>query len=450
MSPIDIHDEPWLRDALGSLLVDEPPMPPVAVVDDVRRGAVAVAVVRRRRTVSIAVAAVLLAVAVPVGLVLRAAPTASVTPPATSPSPTTSQSPAPVTTFTPPTIDGALAGTGWQAVGQPQSLSSTPSWAYLIQPSDGSTAESANVILFAAQQSASGPCFAACTTVTCPGDRTTTIADGITAADGYEDTSVVAGDGMLVPKGSLIVDRTYGTGSLVEVVVTSPSTNARDAQTPVTATSVLTLDQVQRMLNIIADPFHPKVNPDAAGPSFVANAGWKDAVVASLPGTATALDGGGVTDDTSAVVNMRLVRDGVGTFVRVRLDTPSSGYTSPLASDPCGDAGETAGCTVLMPWETAVLEGKPVASSVIQVEHPASTGRQGYVGAYTTRTVVLVRGRTVLTILSDSRDVDATGWWVSSTAPALAIDELLPLARTMPLPYALQPAADSPLWTSKG
>ena len=91
MSPIDPHEEPWLRDALGSLLVHEPPMAPAAVVDDVRRGAHALAVVKRRRVVSLALAATVLAVAVPVGLVLRPATDAS-TPPAATHSPT----PAPI------------------------------------------------------------------------------------------------------------------------------------------------------------------------------------------------------------------------------------------------------------------------------------------------------------------------------------------------------------------
>jgi len=445
MSPFENHEEPWLRDALGSLLVDEPPMSPVAVVDDVRRGAVAAAVVKRRRTVSLAVAATILAVAVPVGLVLRAAPNASVTPPASS------QSPTPGTTFTPPSLDAALVNTGWQVVGQAQSLNSSPSWAYLLEPSDGSAVESANVMVFAAQQTGPGPYLASCTNVTCPGDRSVTIADGVTATSGYRETSTVAGEGLIVPKGSLIVDKEYGTGTLVEVVVTSPWNNARDVRTPVTATSVLTLEQTRAILQVVGDPFSPSASPSStSGVRFVPNADWPAAVAAALPGTATALDGAGVTSDgTSAVVNLRLERDGVGTFVRVRIDTPSQGYSSPLDADPCADTNGAATCTVLMPWETATVAGTPLASSVIGVTYPeGSGGSQTYSGAYSTRTVVLVRGQTVLTILSDSRDVDANGAWTSSTSPALAIDELLPLARALPLPYALQPAAEGPLWRS--
>ena len=104
MSPIDPHEEPWLRDALGSLLVHEPPMAPAAVVDDVRRGAQAVAAAKRRRTVSLALAATVLAVAVPVGLVLRSAPDAAA-PPATTQSPT--QSPIDASVWTP--SDGYVA-----------------------------------------------------------------------------------------------------------------------------------------------------------------------------------------------------------------------------------------------------------------------------------------------------------------------------------------------------
>jgi hypothetical protein len=444
MSPIDAHEEPWLRDALGSLLVDEPPMPSAAVVDDVRRGAVALTAVKRRRTASLAIAAVVLAVAVPVGLVLRAAPN-SATPPATSitsapevagvsqewldrispavtantagwvvdwPSSTvtgdvatgltldltllpasvtggaqpvvtlptppypqtarlrlellpagkspgaamsscpaatcprdlpdrkfptyldvvakagngtafpagtaildrsydagrfvelvslppvstgsgasdaaagavlpypfagavldaigepTSAAPTPVA-FTPPSLDAALVNTGWQVVGQPQPLNSSPSWAYLLQPSDGSTIESANVMIFAAQQTTPGPYLAACTKVTCPGATSVTIADGATATSGYRETSTVAGEGLIVPKGSLIVDKAYGTGTLVEVVVTPPWNNAGDTRTQATATSVLTFEQTRAIIQLLGDPFSPRAS---ASPTPTASA----------------------------------------------------------------------------------------------------------------------------------------------------------------------------------
>jgi hypothetical protein len=277
------------------------------------------------------------------------------------------------------------------------------------------------------------------------------IADGATATSGYEQTSTVVGDGLLIPSGSLVVDRVYGTGTVLEVVVTSPLSGAREPRAGLDVRSVLTFEETRRIVELIGDPFLPHASPTPSSSRFVANNDWQAAVVSALPGTATTLDGGGVSPETSsAIVNARLVRDGVGTFVRVRIDTPSEGYSSPLDADPCADQTPSA-CTVLMPWETATVDGKPVASSVIQVEHRSSpSGQKGYAGAYTTRSVVLVQGRTVLTILSDSRDVDAAGGWTSSSAPALAIDELLPIARGLPLPYRLQTAAESPLWTSKG
>lgn len=89
---IDTHEERWLREALDGLLADEPPMAPAAIVDDVRRGQVALAVVRRRRAATGVVAAVLVAVAVPVGVVLRATPDAAA-PPASSPSPAVAPAP---------------------------------------------------------------------------------------------------------------------------------------------------------------------------------------------------------------------------------------------------------------------------------------------------------------------------------------------------------------------
>jgi hypothetical protein len=444
MSPFENHDEPWLRDALGALLVDEPPMSPVAVVDDVRRGAVAVAVVKRRRTVTFAVAAALLAVAVPVGLVLRAAPNASVTPPATSKSPT------PVTTFTPPSLDAALVNTGWQAVGEPQPLNSSPSWAYLLQPSDGTTTESANVMVFAAQQTTPGPYLAACTKVTCPGGTSVTIADGATATSGYRETSTVAGEGLLVPRGSLIVDKAYGTGTLVEVVVTPPWNNARDVRTPVTATSILTLEQTRAIVALLGDPFSPSASPSStSGVHFVPNADWPAAVTAALPGTATALDGASVSPDgTVAVVNIDLVRDGVGTFVRVRLDSPTTGSFSPLENGPCYLTNLGADCRVTQPWTTTTVDGSTVETSVQEVSYPENSAGSRYAGSYSVRTLVQVQGQTMLTITSDSRDTDSSGQWASSTVPALSTEELVSLARTMPFPYAFQPAVQGALWGS--
>jgi hypothetical protein len=444
MSPFETHDEPWLRDALGSLLVDEPAMSPVAVVDDVRRGAVAVAVVKRRRTVTFAVAAALLAVAVPVGLVLRAAPNASQTPPASS------QSPTPVRTFTPPSLDAALVNTGWQVVGEPQSLSSTPSWGYLLQPSDGSAEKSASVIVFAAQQTGPGPYLAACTKVTCPGSTSVTIADGVTATSGWRETSTVAGDGLLVPKGSLIVDKAYDTGTLVEVVVTPPSTNVRDARTPVTATSVLTLEQIRAIVALVGDPFSPSASPSStSGVHFVPNADWPAAVTAALPGTATALDGASVSPDgTVAVVNVDLVRDGVGSYVRVRLDSPTAGSVSPLENSPCYLTNLGADCRVTQPWTTTTVDGATVETSVQEVSYPENSAGSRYAGSYSVRTLVQVQGQTMLTITSDSRDTDSSGQWASSTAPALSTAELVTLARTMPFPYAFQPAVQGALWGS--
>lgn len=65
------HDEPWLRDELDALLAGEPELR-ATVQDDVRRGERARAVRRRRATVTLTVAALVVAVGVPVGLTLRA------------------------------------------------------------------------------------------------------------------------------------------------------------------------------------------------------------------------------------------------------------------------------------------------------------------------------------------------------------------------------------------
>jgi hypothetical protein len=85
---IDIHEEPWLREALDGLVSGEPTMT-AALVDDVRRGETARTALRRRRLATVAVAAVLALVAVPAAFLLRAQPHAA-TPPASSTSATPS------------------------------------------------------------------------------------------------------------------------------------------------------------------------------------------------------------------------------------------------------------------------------------------------------------------------------------------------------------------------
>jgi hypothetical protein len=172
-------------------------------------------------------------------------------------------------------------------------------------------------------------------------------------------------------------------------------------------------------------------------------------VTAALPGTATALDGGGVSPDgTVAVVNMDLVRDGVGTFVRVRLDSPTTGSVSPLEDGPCFLTNLGADCRVTQPWTTTTVDGSTVETSVQEVSYPENFAGSRYAGAYSVRTLVQVQGQTMLTITSDSRETDSSGQWASSTAPALSTEELVNLARTMPLPYAFQPAVQGALWGS--
>lgn len=314
----------------------------------------------------------------------------------------------------------------------------------------GMSSPSANVIVFAGRGDGAGPYLASCTDVTCPGDRTMVIADGVTATSGYRETSAVAGDGLLVPKGSLIVDRAYGTGTLVEVVVTSPTNGARELHMSLDVKSVLTLEQTRAIVALVGDPFSPSASPSStSGVHFVPNADWPAAVTAALPGTATALDGASVSPDgTVAVVNMDLVRDGVGTFVRVRLDSPTTGSVSPLENGPCYLTSMGTECRVTQPWTTTTVDGATVETSVQEVSYPENTAGSRYAGAYSVRTLVQVQGQTMLTITSDSRDTDSSGQWASSTAPALSTEELVDLARTMPFPYAFQPAVQGALWGS--
>jgi hypothetical protein len=197
---------------------------------------------------------------------------------------------------------------------------------------------------------------------------------------------------------------------------------------------------------VIGDPLSPLASPSStSGVHFVRNADWPAAVTAALPGTATALDGASVSPDgTVAVVNLDLVRDGVRTYVRVRLDSPTAGSVSPLENGPCVSTPLGADCRVTQPWTTTTVDGSTVETSVQEVSYAANFVGSHYAGAYSVRTLVQVQGQTMLTITSDSRDTDSSGQWASSTAPGLSTEELVSLARTIPFPYAFQGA----LWGS--
>ena len=378
MTPIDTHDEPWLRDA--------------ARLAAGRRAAGAARRRRRRRTPrrrrphrgeappdchasrsprSSSPSPY------PSGLVLRAAPNASVTPPATS------QSPTPAPTFTPPSLDAALVRTGWKVIGQPpvaqlHTLLGLPAPAVrrngrrvrerhgLRSPPVGPWPVWPPARRSPARAIGGPPSPTASRPTSATRDRT------------------VAGDGLIVPKGSLIVDRVYGSGTVVEVVVTPPWKNVRDTRTAVTATSVLTLEQSsgdpacdRRSVLAARIPVVDVRRPLRPERRLARGRDRRAPRVSDGARRRRRLPDGAV-----AVVNMGLVRDGVGSFVRVRLDSPTPGAVNPLEDGPCYLTNLGADCRVTQPWTTSTVDGSTVETSVQEVSYPENSAGWRYAGAY--------------------------------------------------------------------
>ena len=352
MSPIDPHEEPWLRDALRSLLVDEPPMPPAAVVDDVRRGALAVAVVKRRRTATLAVAAAVLAVAVPVGLLLRAAPNASA-PPATS---ITS---APKVTGVSqqwldrisPAVTASTAGwvvdwpastvTGSVADGLTLDLTLVPatvtggsrSVVTLPTPPYPQTATVRLELLPAGKSP--GAALASCPAATCPRD----LPDRKFPT--YLDVVAKAGNGTAFPAGTAIVDRSYDAGRFVELVSLPPvSTGSGASDAP--AGAVLPYPFAGAFLDAIGEPMSatsPSPTPSASpgtshGVRFVPDDRWETAVVATFPMSFTPTAHPVLGSSTYTLAG-RVVDNAVGSSGRVDLQLEGQDGVGPLAFGPC-------------------------------------------------------------------------------------------------------------------
>lgn len=227
MSLPTYDDESWLRSELHGLLVDEPAMTPAAVTDDVRRGQARLRTVRRRRTAAIAVAALLVAVAIPVGLLVRPGAQSQVGPSSGSDVPDVPG----VSSQWLESISPALAAqVGWVvdwpdstvygdvASGLQLDLTIVPGQQVASDPPrfavpSGPYPQTASLRLwFAPTGKAPGAALAECPADRCPRD----LPDRRFPT--YLDQSATAGNGTSLAAGTLIVDRSYDSGRFVELV----------------------------------------------------------------------------------------------------------------------------------------------------------------------------------------------------------------------------------------
>ena len=273
----DPYADPELRAALGALIVDEPPAP--SVVDDVARGR-ALRHRRRARAGAVAgLAAVVLGV-VAVGAALR--PVAPVEPAAGEASSASAASASELADRVRP----VLASMGWTVLGAESAAADGRSEIHLTIAQTGSPEVTSALWILGSSPDATltVPYLAGCTDESCPGDRQMTIADGITATSGYEEQGATSWSLDPPGRGARMLDRAYGTGSLVEVVAVprrsappavsaSPSLGSGSAASPATEPSfdpeailplpapLLTFRQLSRVITALGDPFAARPGP---------------------------------------------------------------------------------------------------------------------------------------------------------------------------------------------
>jgi hypothetical protein len=448
---IDIHEEPWLREALGSLLVDEPTMSPAAVVDDVRRGETVRITVRRRRTAALAVAAVLALVAVPAGFVLRAEPQAA-TPPASS----TSATPGSTAEVLRQRAARALATRGWTVVAQREPAINDGTVGTELDLDVARTAEVASAgtdgvkttsVQILSYHSSTGPghYLAQCTASSCPSSAlvlpSTTNCQGLLKC--YTDEGAYLDSVDLTWYGSLVLDRRYESGVLIEVLI------GRDPSFPAPAKSVgpisfLTPAEARSLLESLGNPYtdtpvpsqSPRPIPSPTSDGFVPDADWESGVLAAFSGgITTVFQHADLTAATLSVSGREAEGDG-GTFVLVSVDQGSTAAAQ-LASPPCGIDDPT--CRVLLPWgKVTTLQG-PAWISVVDVSYTDPVHR--------TRVASVVRGDTTVMVGSDSREVSTDFTYGASTAPGLSPDIIVERALAIPVPESMRAAVGKPMST---
>jgi hypothetical protein len=428
---IDIHEEPWLREALAGLVTHEPPMD-TSIVSDVRRGEQARVVVRRRRTSFVAIAVVLAVVAVPLSLLLRSGST--VTPGV----------PTPTATGLPTDLPTTIAGLGWSITDTRTSAVVSGETDYSLRRTDGSGTTTHLWLVVARDASGPGHYLAQCTHQTCDvghAGGTGPIMGADRNDHGHDELG--AHPRTLDPPGfgSLILDWSYRSGTVVEAV-SLPATTTQSAVPQVGPPSpALSLADLRTILTSVGDPFAlpPVATLANHTPVYVPDSQWAQAVSNAIPGSAdvTVTDPGSFEGWKTGVVRMRLQRGGTTTSVVVSLARVSQCLGTCAGSaistnPPCPVSGSS--CTVLRPWTVAPADGADRRLGVIEQTLTGSEATRGYTGTYVLRTGVQLFGPAQLSVESDSREPGATGQWLGSSAPGLTADELLTLARDLPLP----------------
>lgn len=253
------HPDPEMRAALATLLDDEPASPPL--VDDVARGRLAL---RRRRTRAGAVAglaAVLVAVLGATALIRPAAPAAPAAPAGQGPSPAAEMA---------DRLAPALASMGWTVTGAELVTTAQRSEIRLSLASAADPGVTPQLWVLGSDpdERLTSSYYDACTETSCPGTRQMSIADGVTATSGFEERGALSGS--LVPPGAgaRIMDREYGTGSLVELVSVpgrdvGPTWTPRPGPSPEAAEPPggLSFDQLSRLLTLVGDPLRTTPQP---------------------------------------------------------------------------------------------------------------------------------------------------------------------------------------------
>lgn len=273
----DTHEEPWLREALDSLLADEPAMAPTAIVEDVRRGQVARAVVRRRRTAALAVAGLALAVGAPSALLLRAAGSAAVVPGgAATGSPTAGGTPTAVASPRPSTVTELFVAAGWEVQNSTTGVAPPGVGSHQVMYELRGPGGAATVLVTEyAPGQADSTVIATCTASTCEPAYVGTSRVG---PGGFRDDGRLVTDAPGLPPGSLVVDRVYDTGTTVEVGVgvVKPLPTAA----PSAPRLALTADEVLALLAVVGDPYAAPAAQASMSASASASAAAKAAAAA--------------------------------------------------------------------------------------------------------------------------------------------------------------------------
>lgn len=250
------HPDPEMRAALATLLADEPPAPPVQ--DDVARGRVLLHRRRTRAGAAVGLAAVLVAV-VGAGAMLRP----------TSPVATSVQPSSPATEMA-DRLAPALSSMGWTVTGSELVTTAQRTEIRLSLVSTDESGDKGQLWVLGSDpaERLTSPYLASCTQETCPGTRQMTIADGVTATSGFEERGAFSGSLEPPGAGAVMLDREYGTGSLVEVVSVpgvdvGPTWTPRPGPSPETAQppGVLSYDQLSRLLTAVGDPLRASPRP---------------------------------------------------------------------------------------------------------------------------------------------------------------------------------------------